>query len=67
MDAKVSLTFDNTIDPDEYTGCLKTKEWTTLEHGAVSHKYYCPGVGLVLENELQSGTARMELVNISGP
>ena len=22
--------------------CLKTKEWTPLERGAVEHKYYCP-------------------------
>ena len=22
--------------------CLKTKEWTPLEPGAIEHKYYCP-------------------------
>jgi hypothetical protein len=26
LNAKVTLTFDNQIDPDEYTGCLMTKE-----------------------------------------
>ncbi len=65
--AAVSLTFDNTIDPDEYTGCLKTKEWSPLERGTVENKYYCPGVGLVLTRELKSGTVREELVNVSGP
>jgi len=63
--ATVTLIFENQIDPDDYEGCLKTKEWTPLEPGAIAHKYYCPGVGLVLESELQGGTARSELVNIS--
>jgi hypothetical protein len=65
--ATVTLIFDNQIDPDDYTGCLKTKESTPLEPGAIEHKYYCPGVGLLLINELQGGTVRTELVNISGP
>jgi hypothetical protein len=66
-DAPVSLIFNNELDQDEYPGCLKTKEWSPLEAGAVEHKYYYPGVGLVLINELQGGTVRTELVNISGP
>jgi len=66
-DAAVSLTFDNQIDPDDYEGCLKTKEWSPLETGVVEHKYYCPGVGLVLINELKSKTVRVELVNIAAP
>ena len=65
--ATVDLTFENQINPDEYMGCLKTKEWSPLERGAIEHKYYYPGVGLLLINELQSGTVRTELVNISGP
>ena len=66
-DAPVSLVFDNQLDQDEYPSCLKTKEWSPLEHGAIEHKYYYPGVGLVLINELQGGTVRTELVGISGP
>jgi hypothetical protein len=65
--ALVSLVFDNELDQDEYPGCLVTKEWSPLEHGAIEHKYYYPGVGLVLINELQGGTLRTELVNITGP
>jgi hypothetical protein len=65
--ASVSLIFDNQIDPDDYEGCLKTKEWSPLEKGVVEHKFYCPGVGLVLIHELKSKTVREELVNLSGP
>lgn len=67
IDARVSLTFDNAIDPDEYVDCLKTKEWSALERGAIEHKYYCPGVGLLLVNELQGGTVRTELVDVLRP
>jgi hypothetical protein len=48
----------------DFTGCLKTKEWTPLEPGSIEHKYYAPGVGLVLVNELHGGTVRVELVEI---
>lgn len=60
--AKVELVFDNAIETDEYTGCVETKEWSPLEPGAIEHKYYCPGVGLVLVDELKSGRVRTELV-----
>jgi hypothetical protein len=65
LNARVTLTFENQIDPDEYTGCLETKEWSPLETGAIEHKYYCLGIGLLLNTELQSGTARTELVDIA--
>ena len=35
--------------------CLKTKEWTPLEPGAIEHKYYCPGEGLVLIEATSGG------------
>jgi hypothetical protein len=65
LNADVTLTFDNLLGTDNYTGCLVTKEWSPLETGAIEHKYYCPGTGLVLINELQSGTVRTELVDIT--
>ncbi|HEY7138550.1 MAG TPA: hypothetical protein VIE44_00455 [Methylomirabilota bacterium] len=64
LNAKVSLTLDNQIDPDKYAGCMKTKETSPLEKGVVEHKYYCPGAGLVLIEELKGKTVRTELVEI---
>jgi hypothetical protein len=40
---------------DEYEACLKTKEWTPLERGAIEHKYYCPGDGLLLIEGVSGG------------
>ena len=64
LNARVNLTFDNEIDPDNYKGCLKTKEWSPLEIGVIEHKYYCDGL-LLLVSELQGGTVRTELVDLS--
>ncbi len=65
LNASVTLGMENMLADDSYSGCLKTKEWSPLERGAVEHKYYCPYVGLVLVNELMGGpTVRVELVNI---
>jgi len=52
-----------------YEGCMKTKEYTPLDPGAVEHKFYCPaGPGLVLIEELKAGkTVRVELVAIERP
>lgn len=44
-----------------YEDCLKTKEWTDLEKGAIGYKFYAPGVGLVKE---QSKGTESELVAI---
>jgi hypothetical protein len=50
----------------DFAGCLATKEWTPLEPGAVEHKYYAPGVGLVLVMELTGGqTVPIELIDIT--
>jgi hypothetical protein len=37
------------------TECLKTKEWTPLERGAIEHKYYCPEDGLLLIEGVSGG------------
>jgi len=58
LNAKVS------IDYGEYEDCLKTKEWTPLEPGAIEHKYYAPGVGLVFIEELKEKTVKVELIDI---
>lgn len=45
--------------------CLRTMEWSLLEPGAREFKYYCPGVGLVLEDQPKEGHVRNELVAIT--
>ncbi|HEY1265701.1 MAG TPA: hypothetical protein VGH16_00485 [Candidatus Binatia bacterium] len=35
--------------------CIKTKETTPLEPDALENKFYCPGVGLVRDVDLQTG------------
>jgi len=66
LNANVTLEMENTLAASEYTGCLKTKEWSPVEPGAVDNKYYCPYVGLVLVEELQGGpTVRVELTGIN--
>lgn len=49
---------------ESYEDCLETKEWTKLDPGVVEHKYYAPGVGLVLINELKEKSVRVELVDM---
>lgn len=49
----------NYVDIDGVT-CMKTKEWSPLEPGAVEHKYYCDGQ-LVMVDELKGKTLVVEL------
>jgi hypothetical protein len=46
--------------------CVETRDYTALEPDADEHKYYAPGVGLMLEVDLTNG-ARNELVSFSHP
>lgn len=56
----------NFIEIDDVE-CLKTKEWTPLERGAVEHKYYCPDDGLLLIEGVSGGPkVWTELVDRSG-
>jgi hypothetical protein len=43
-----------------FDGCVKTEETSTLELTVVEHKYYCPGVGLVLTEENEEREELME-------
>ena len=61
LNARVSTEFG------DFEGCLKTKEYTRLSPGEVEHKYYCPGVGLVLVEELKGKTVFEKLIEIIGP
>jgi hypothetical protein len=70
LNAEVSLTLDNQIDPDKYRGCVETKETSPLEKGVVEHKFYCKGIngtdaGVVAIEEFRGKTVRTELVEVT--
>ncbi|MGH6706911.1 MAG: hypothetical protein ACREB1_08910 [Sphingomicrobium sp.] len=47
----VRLSRPDAIQPRQFNNCLKTREYTRLEPGVTTYKYYCPNVGLVMEQE----------------
>ena len=49
-----------------FTGCIRTEDRNPLEPGTEEHKFYCPGVGQVLE-EPASGGERTELIEVAEP
>jgi hypothetical protein len=61
-----------TFKPMDDLLCMKTKEWTPLEQGAVEHKWYCTNgtVGMLTRiEELHGTTVIVELVdtNVDAP
>ena len=54
------------IEMGTYEGCLETMEWTPLEPGEREHKFYKPGIGLLLELEPRGGRTKIELVEVEG-
>jgi len=60
VDTSVSVT----VPYGSFTGCLKTHEFTPLEPDVDAYKYYCPGIGVVLEEE---GGTRVELISVTPP
>jgi hypothetical protein len=62
----LSLNASVAVPFGEFAGCLQTEDVTRLEPDEIEHKFYCPGVGLVLEESLD-GDERIELVDIDAP
>jgi hypothetical protein len=60
----VSLNESVTVPYGSFDNCLQTREFTPLEPSVNEYKYYAPGVGLVLEVDVQSG-ARIELIEVT--
>jgi hypothetical protein len=56
LDARANVPYGN------FRGCLKTENFTPLDPDVQEVKYYCPGVGLLLEVD---GKERNELISIS--
>ena len=59
---------DESVDvpSGNYTGCLKTEERSALESNSTEFKFYCAGVGTVLETD-GSGGQRDELQEVTEP
>jgi hypothetical protein len=49
-----------------FTGCIRTEDRNPLEPGTEEHKFYCPGVGLVLEGPTD-GSEPIALVEVGEP
>jgi len=47
-----------------FENCLKIREWNPLEPGSEENKYYAPGVGLLLEEEVEGGDEKLELMEV---
>jgi hypothetical protein len=46
-----------------FTGCVKTREVSVIDRSYEEFKYYCPGIGLVLEED---DDVRVELISYTG-
>src|SRR3954471_8083649 len=53
-----------TVSYGTLTGCVKTEDRSALEPGIVENKFYCPGIGVTLEQGVQGSADRNELVAI---
>jgi hypothetical protein len=62
----LSLNETVTVPAGTYTDCIRTEDTTPLEPDVLEHKYYCPGIGTVLEVDLEED-ARFELQSIETP
>lgn len=52
------------VGSEIYTNVLKINAFNPLSPGSFEHKYYAPGVGAVLEENVQTGE-RVELIEVS--
>ena len=63
VDIDVTLSRPDALQPQSFDHCLKTKERSTLEPASTAHKFYCPNIGLVAEEDLSRGRVRAELID----
>jgi hypothetical protein len=61
----ISLTESTAIAYGSFDNLLMTKEWTPLEPGVAEHKYYAARVGLILEELVEGGSGRIELIEVT--
>ena len=63
IEVDVTLSRPDAFQPRTFHHCLKTKERSTLEPASTAHKFYCPNIGLVAEEDLSRGPVRAELID----
>ena len=70
-DAEDAIEIVSVTETESATGgacagdCLMTRDFTPLDPEASEHKYYAPGIGLILEIDLESGD-HVELIQFQG-
>jgi hypothetical protein len=59
------IALDRTVDVPfgRFTGCIQTEDWNGIEgrSDSLEHKYYCPGIGVVLEVSVRRPAEKVEL------
>ena len=58
----LSMGGSETTPYQTFSNVLRTKEWTALSNSSLEHKYYAPGIGLIIEEDKG---LRMELVSVN--
>ena len=62
----ISLNESVSVPYGSFDNCLQTREFTPLDTDVNEYKYYCSGIGLVLEVDVNTG-ARTELIEVVAP
>ena len=54
-----------TVGDATYSDVLVIREWNLLDPGPVEDKYFAPGIGVILEEVVEGGSGRVELLATS--
>ena len=60
----IRLNESASVPRGSYDGVLVIQEWSPLEPDVIEHVYYAPGIGVILEEVVEGGARRVELVKI---
>ena len=50
------------VPAGSYDGALIVKDFNPLDMSVIEHKYYVPGIGVVLEKQVKGGSEQMKLI-----
>ncbi len=56
-----------TVGDTTYTNVVIVREWNLLEPGTLEDKYFAPGIGVVLEQVVEGGSGKVELLATARP